>query len=48
MARPQQPSPAAAPTPFERFQALARKILTTPKAELVKEPAPKKKGKAKQ
>ena len=35
--------PAAAapePSPFEKFQALARRILTTPKAELVKEPAP--------
>jgi hypothetical protein len=29
------------PTPFQRFQSLARRILTTPKAELVKGSKPK-------
>ncbi len=36
-----EPASSADPrTPFERFRDLTRKILTTPKAELVKEPAP--------
>jgi hypothetical protein len=30
---------------FDRFQSLARRILTTPKAELVKQAAPKVKPK---
>jgi hypothetical protein len=33
-------SPADPRTPFERFRDLTRRILTTPKSELVKEPAP--------
>src|SRR4051794_31514040 len=48
MPRPQPvPAPANSPSPFERFQALTRRILTTPKAELVKEPEKKQKRKAK-
>ena len=37
------PVPSSGPTPFQRFEALTRRILTTPKSELVKD-APK--GKA--
>jgi hypothetical protein len=33
------------PSEFDRFQALARRILTTPKAELVKQAVPKAKPK---
>jgi hypothetical protein len=34
------------PTPFDRFQSLARRILTTPKADLVKSPKVKEKPQA--
>ena len=37
--------PRHEPSEFQRFEALARKILTTPKAELLKD-APKKASKA--
>ena len=37
---PTPPAAAAEPSPFDRFQALARRILTTPKSEIAKEPAP--------
>lgn len=40
---PDPASTAADPrTPFERFRDLTRHILTTPKAQVVKEPAPAK------
>ena len=34
------------PTPFQKFEALMRRILTTPKADLMKD-APKKSSKPK-
>jgi hypothetical protein len=37
------PTPANQPTEFDRFQSLAKRILTTPKAELTKH-APKAKS----
>jgi hypothetical protein len=37
-------TPTNEPTEFQRFQSLARRILTTPKAELLKH-APKKASK---
>jgi len=39
--KPHGPNPADARTPFERFRDLAQRVLTTPKAELVK-PTPAK------
>jgi hypothetical protein len=38
---------AKQPTDFDRFQVLTRRILTTPKAELVKEKAKSEKKPAK-
>jgi hypothetical protein len=38
-------TPANQPTEFQRFEALAKRILTTPKAELMKHAPKSKSGK---
>lgn len=38
-------SPSNQPTEFQRFEALAKRILTTPKAELMKHAPKSKSGK---